>query len=103
MPKFFGSAKALPSRNCRFTTRQSPFATRRSPFAAFLPVASRYSPFAAVLPFATRHSLFAVVFGSAGASPSRLIPSCVPLSENLTAIDLSDKLKSKKEEVQKDG
>jgi hypothetical protein len=62
-----------------------PFATRRSPFAAFLPVASRYSPFAAVFFPTCRFADLTICLkpGSAGVSPSRLIPSCVPLSDKL--------------------
>jgi len=60
-----------------------PFATRRSPFAAFLPVAIRHS-----LPFFFPTCRFADLTiclkpGSAEVSPSRLIPSCVPLSDKL--------------------
>jgi len=66
--------KAEIFRQCRSTALQK---------IAVSPFAYRYSPFAAVLPFATRYSLFAVVFGSAGASPSRLIPSCVLLPDEL--------------------
>jgi hypothetical protein len=52
--KFFGSARALPS-------RKKLFATRYSLLAAVLLVANCQSPFAAV-------------FGSAGASPSQFRP-----------------------------
>jgi len=91
MPKFFGSAKSTALQKIAV----SPFANRHSLLAAVLPFATRSSPFAAFLPVAIRHSLpffptcrFADLTiclkpGSAGALPSRLIPSCVPLSDKL--------------------
>jgi hypothetical protein len=85
--------KHCPPENCRFTIRQ--IATRCS-----LSFAIRYSPFTIRCLFTSRQSLFAIrcrffptcrfadlticrKLGSAGASPSRLIPSCVPLSDKL--------------------
>jgi hypothetical protein len=53
MPNFLAVQKALPSRNCRFTTRQSPFATRCR-------FAIRYSPFTIRCLFTSRQSLFAI-------------------------------------------
>jgi hypothetical protein len=93
MPNFLAVQKALPSRNCRFTIRQ--IATRYSlPFCHSLLAVHHSLPFYHS-PFAIRHSLpffptcrFADLTiclkpGSAGVSPSRLIPSCVPLSDKL--------------------
>jgi len=55
MLKFFGSAKALPSRKLPF--HHSLIADRYP-----LPFTIRYSPFAVISPFANRQSPFAAVF-----------------------------------------
>jgi hypothetical protein len=65
--KFFGSAEALPSRKLPF--HHSPIAIRHS------------LPFFPTCRFADL-TIYRKL-GSAGTSPSRLIPSCVPLSEKL--------------------
>jgi hypothetical protein len=91
MPNFLAVQKALPSRNCRFTIRQ--IATRYSlPFCHSLLAVHHSMPFYQSL-FAIRCRFFPTCRsadlticlkpGSAGVSPSRLIPSCVPLSDKL--------------------
>jgi hypothetical protein len=86
-------------RQCKGTALQkiavSPFANRHSLLAAVLPLAVHHSLPFYQSPVAIRHSLpfFPTCrsadltiyrkLGSAGTSPSRLIPSCVPLSDKL--------------------
>jgi hypothetical protein len=85
--------KHCPPENCRFTIRQ--IATRYSlPFCHSLLAVHHSMPFYQS-PVAIRHSLpffptcrsaDLTIYrkpGSAEASPSRLIPSCVPLSDKL--------------------
>ncbi len=71
-------AKSPIATRCRFAIRYSPF-TIRCLFT------SRYSPFAAVFFPTCRFADLTICLkpGSAGVSPSRLIPSCVPLSDKL--------------------
>jgi len=84
--EIFRQCKALPSRKLPF--HHSPIAIRYSPVLHHSlpfyqsPVAIRHSlPFFPTCRFADL-TIYRKL-GSAGTSPSRLIPSCVPLSEKL--------------------